>query len=283
VSQLTNARIAGTAYGEEIDTAGLAGDTSGGTYVGLYQTHTTNGGAALAYARRIGATGYTAVDDLSLMASGTALTLIADNVAIGWGIYEGANPYIVAVTTNGGEKLTNKVRMTGTDGVASGDERVFGGNVNTLVAPVTLTNTNVETTLGTYTIPANTLKAGTSIKLRCALRCTGNAAADTMTHRIKLGGTTILQSAAGAMVNNDVAIFDFVITARAAPGAAASVEAVGSYSVSIAGTFGTKGIVLAPANYATNGALALVYTGQWSAASASDIVICEQFIVDAVG
>lgn len=104
VSQLTNARTSGNAYGVEIDTAGLAGDTGGGTYVGLYQTHTANGGSAVAYGRRLAA-GFTAVDDLSLLNSGTAKTLIRDNVAIGWGIYEGNNPYAYAVTTDSAERF----------------------------------------------------------------------------------------------------------------------------------------------------------------------------------
>lgn len=174
-------------------------------------------------------------------------------------------------------------QLTTTDGVTSGNARIVGGNVHTKQASTTLTNSNVETTLATHTLPANTVKAGTTVRVRGAVRVTGNAGADTLTLKLRLGGTAVVTTAASAMVANDVARFDFEITGRAVPGASASVEASGLVTLSVAGAHGVKTYVLAPANYATNGALDVDLRGQWSASSASDIAICEQFIVDVVG
>ena len=173
-------------------------------------------------------------------------------------------------------------RLTTTDSVASGDARIVGGNIHTKITSSTLTNTTTETTLATHTMPANTLKAGTTVRIRGAVRVTGNAAADTLLFKLRLGGTAIVTTTASAMVANDIARFDLMITSRAAPSAASAVAAEGEVTISVGGTHGTKGYVYAPVDYATNGALAVDLRGTWSAASASDIAICESFVVDVV-
>lgn len=173
--------------------------------------------------------------------------------------------------------------VTTTDGVASGTARKVGGLAYAATSAVTLTNSTSETDLGSYTIPANTLKAGTSLRFRAAVRVTGNAAADTITFKGKLGSTALFTSAAVAMVANDIAIVEGHITARAAPGASAAVASNTRATVTVGGTASSVGSVPAPSNFATNGALALKLTGQWSAASASDIAICDQFDVWAEG
>ena len=170
-----------------------------------------------------------------------------------------------------------------TDGVTSGTARKVGGLAYAATSAVTLTNSTSETTLGSYTIPANTLKAGTSLRFRAAVRVTGNAAADTVTFKGKLGSTALFTSAAVAMVANDIAIVEGAITSRAAPGASAAVASNTRATVTVGGTAASVGSVPAPSNFATNGALVLALTGQWSAASASDIAICDQFDVWAEG
>lgn len=173
--------------------------------------------------------------------------------------------------------------VTTTDGVTSGTARKVGGLAYAATSAVTLTNSTSETTLGSYTIPANTLKAGTSLRFRAAVRVTGNAAADTITFKGKLGSTALFTSAAVAMVANDIAIVEGHITSRAAPGASAAVTSNTRATVTVGGTASSVGSVPAPSNFATNGALVLALTGQWSAASASDIAICDQFDVWAEG
>ena len=118
-TQLTNAKTGGTSIGEEIDLTGLAGDTAGGTYLSQYLTVTANGGSAKYYARRLAA-GFTAVDDFSLLNSGTAITLLKDNVAEAWALYEGTNAYIKCVTTNSSESVSIEKPLLINGGLAPG-------------------------------------------------------------------------------------------------------------------------------------------------------------------
>lgn len=174
-------------------------------------------------------------------------------------------------------------RLTTTDGVASGDARVVGGNVYTKTSGTQVANTTTETTIGTYTLPANTLKAGTQIRVRGALRVAGVNGTPTITLRLKLGSTTYITSAALNVIADDVVGFDTVITGRATPAASAAVVAEGMVSATQSGTPATVQKVVAPANYATNGALAVAATIQWSAAHASNDLTCDSFSVDVVG
>ena len=240
------------------------------------------------------AAGITKMLDASACATGEALIKIPDNKASALDITEAGNSYLKCVSTNAAEAVVVgqplqalSAAFTGavttTDGVASGTARKVGGAAATAVAAVTLTNSAAETSLGTYTIPANTVKAGTSVRVRGYVRVTGNAAADTLTLRVKFGTSTVLQTTALVMIANDIAMVDCVITGRAAPGAAASCAFGGVASWTASGVADLLPAVNAPANQATNGALDVKLTGQWNAASASDIAICEEFIVDVVG
>jgi len=239
------------------------------------------------------AAGITKLLDASAAATGEALIKIGDNLAIALEVKEAGNSYLKFITTNSAEAValgqplqalsaTFTGAVTTTDGVNAGNARIVGGNVHTKQSSTTLTNSNTETTLATHTLPANMLKAGTSVRVRGAVRVTGNVGADTLTIKLRLGGTAILTTTAAALVANDIVYVDFVISSRAAPSASSSVQASGMATVSVAGTHGTKGYVVAPANYATNGALDVDLRGTWSAASASDIAICETFVVDVV-
>jgi len=191
-----------------------------------------------------------------------------------------ANTWSALQTFSAG--LASTGRATTTDGVGSGDAAIVGGNIHCEVVSNTITNTTTETTFAKHTIPANTLKAGTIIRVRASVRVTGNAGADTLVIKVRLNGVTLYATSAAALLANDVAVFDFLIVSRAAPSAASSVHSSGLAIVSVGGTHGVKASCIAPANYATNGALDVDLRGLWSAASASDIAICESFVVDRI-
>lgn len=174
-------------------------------------------------------------------------------------------------------------RLTTTDGVASGDARIVGGNVHTKQSGTTVTNTTTETTIGSHSLPANMIKARTQVRVRGALRVTGVNATPTVTLRLKLGGTTYIASAALNVIADDVVSFDVVITGQAAPGASAEVVIEGAVMATQSGTPTVVPKVVAPANYATNGALTVAATVQWSAAHASNSLTCDSFSVDVVG
>lgn len=202
------------------------------------------------------------------------------------GKVSGTNGWYVALYTGAllaAASVAFTGRLTTTDGVASGDARVVGGNAYTKTSGTQVANTTTETTIGTYTLPANTLKAGTQIRVRGALRVAGVNGTPTITLRLKLGSTTYITSAALNVIADDVVGFDTVITGRAAPAASAAVVAEGVVSATQSGTPAAVQKVVAPANYATNGALAVAATIQWSAAHASNDLTCDSFSVDVVG
>ena len=177
-------------------------------------------------------------------------------------------------------------RLTTTDGVASGDARIVGGVVHAKQTTATVTNTTTETAIGSHSIPANTIKAGTTVRVRGSLKCTGNAGGHTATLRVKLGATELLNTGALNMVANDVGEFEAVISGRAAPGASVALASLARATYQQSATASSALAVKDAASYtgvATNGALTAQATIQWSAASASDIITCDQFIVEVIG
>jgi len=177
-------------------------------------------------------------------------------------------------------------RLTTTDTVTSGDARVVGGVVSSKTTTTSVANTTVETAVGTYTIPANTIKAGSTVRIRAAVKCTGQAGGHTVTLRVKLGTTTLLTTGALNMVANDVGQFEACVSGRAAPGASVALAALATATVQQSAVLSTVSAVLGAATYtgvATSGTLAAQVTVQWSSADVLDIVTCDQFIVEVIG
>jgi hypothetical protein len=174
--------------------------------------------------------------------------------------------------------------LTTTDAVGSGVARKIGGTASVAVASTTLgpTGGTAENTIGTYTILANTFKAGTLAELFASVRCTAQTGATTCTFRLKLGGTTLFTSAAVDLAAGDVFNFAMNIVSRAAPSASSSLVVAGDLTAIGASTDISKAISLAPANYATDGALALVLTAQMSASDANAIS-CDMYNVKLTG
>lgn len=178
-------------------------------------------------------------------------------------------------------------RVTTTDGVASGAARVVGGRHSVAVAAGTsLTGTVSETVLASATLVAGALKAGTVLKCRFRARVTADTGATTLTVRLRLGATTLLGSALVTTAavdtgSGDLCMGEFVLTARAAPGATSACVGFGAFiDPAVGGTYKTAN--LNSTNFATNGALLLELTGEWSAADAN-AVQAEEFYVEIVG
>lgn len=170
-------------------------------------------------------------------------------------------------------------RITTTDGVLNGTPRVVGGRAYSNTASGTsLTNSTTETVLGSYTLPANTLKAGSVLRVRALARVTANNSTTTLTVRLRIGpttltGTALIATTATDTSVNDVVVLDYTLLALAAPGASVACRGCGYFSEPGAAGGAFKTAVLGTggvgANLATNGALKLEVTGQWSAADAN--------------
>lgn len=149
------------------------------------------------------------------VASGTFTTLTATTANITTGNLTTAA--ITTLTSNpAGGTVAVTDRMTVTDGVASGTARVVGGRAFTnVVASTAVASTSAETAFDqSYTIPANTLKANSLIRVKYWGLQTTEVGTDTLRIRAYIGGTggtMVADSVAVAGANN--AIFEGEVTA----------------------------------------------------------------------
>jgi len=153
---------------------------------------------------------------------------------------------------------------TTTDGVTAGTAKVIGGRAFASVADST--PIVQAAALGVYdvdyTIPANTLKAGSALKIRAVVRIsTLINGAVTLTSQITLGGAIILLS--GASVATPGAgvrcLLEATLIFRAAPGAAVEAAGVGTavWGNEVAVVTMAPNLGDAVPTFATNGALTI--------------------------
>lgn len=195
-----------------------------------------------------------------------------------------------AGTASWSEDLVGTGRITTTDGVAAGTARVVGGRAfNSVVDSAALAQAAAGYVAfdQTYSIPADTLKLGSMLRIRAVARITTllNGGA-TQQVQLRLGGASIITSAesTGGAVGTRCLI-DAVLTFRGAPGAA--VEAAGVSTAVWSSTLAV--ITTAPLaagavpTFATNGALVVdVATESSAAGDGTGRIVLEQLFVEII-
>lgn len=195
---------------------------------------------------------------------------------------------IVAVAGSFTGNVAVDGRITTADAVASGDYRVVGGRVYSAVSAAD----NLLASAGagahvdfaqTYSIPANTLKANSILKIKGSVAVSNADGTDTLELKLYIGATTLMTiTAFDPSAVTDFANFDFDLVARAAPGAAASCVGMGKWVTSDNGTLIHGAAILAATNLATNGALVVKASAKWSSTTASTNARLEMFNVEIV-
>lgn len=198
-----------------------------------------------------------------------------------WTAVSGTTVTAMTITTlttsnisGGGSTIALTDRMTTTDGVASGTARVIGGLAySNVAASTTVGATSVETLFDVnYTIPANTLKAGTVVKVRYVGFGVAGSGTDTLAHKLYIGGsggTAIISSAAAQLATNATFTGECDIVCRTA-GTTGTIVAFGTYKQSSAeGTMTVKDDYLASTTLNTTANQALVVTGTWNTTNAT--------------
>lgn len=171
--------------------------------------------------------------------------------------------------------------VTTTDGIDGGTALKVGGKSSAAVADSAAVTGAGPTAYATIdTIPANTLIAGKTVRVRGCVRSTGLNAADTKTITVLVGATIYLTSTAASAASGDRCVFELLLTARAAPGAAASVQGHGFSAWSTAANAPAYGGNVA--NQATNAALVVGAKVANSSASAGNTSVIESLVVDYV-
>lgn len=192
------------------------------------------------------------------------------------------------LTVAGDSTLASAGALTTTDGVSSGTARKVGGVASIITAAGTShTGSTDEAVLASYVIPANTIKAGTFVRCRFLARVTADNGATTLTGRLRLGtttltGTELIVSSAVDTSSGHIFEGEFVLIGRAAPGASAAIVGCGSFAQPAAAGGARITANLNSTNFATNGALLLELTADWSAADAN-AVQAEIFVVEVIG
>ncbi len=165
-------------------------------------------------------------------------------------------------------------RVTTTDGVSSGTARVVGGLAySNTAASTAITGTTATEQLfdSSYTIPANTLKAGSVVKVRVQGIATTTSSTDTIAYKLYIGGsggTALVSVAATNATDADTFLMEDQIVCRTA-GTTGTIVAVGTYKVSSAeGTMTVKDDILGSTTLNTQQNNAIVVTGTWSVANA---------------
>lgn len=161
-----------------------------------------------------------------------------------------------------------------------------GGVVyRTVAASTALTASSTETALSSYTIPADTLKAGTIIKVRYQGIATATNSTDTLTVKLYIGGlsgTAILTGTATDVADNAIVAGEACIVIRAA-GASGTLVAVGTHTdVPAASGTATHGIteITASTTIDTTATQAITVGYKWSTTSGSNSCRNDIFVVE---
>lgn len=177
-------------------------------------------------------------------------------------------------------------RLTTTDAVSSGTARVVGGRAFSAVSA----SDNLLASAGgsahvdhaqTYSIPASTLKANSVIRIKGMVRVTDASGTDTLETKWYLGSTTLATTTAfDPDAADDFVMFEFEGTCRSAPGAAVEITGVFKWATLDGSTLARSEGILAPTNFATNGALVVKVSSKWSSTTASTNARLEMLNVD---
>lgn len=145
---------------------------------------------------------------------------------------------------------------------------------NMAAAGTALTNSTTETALGSYTIPANTLQAGSLIQIRYQGIATATNSTDTLAVKLYIGGlsgTALISHAATDVADNNVFSGEYELAIRTV-GSSGTMVGCGTYkSVPAAeGTATYKDDILASTAIDTTADQAVSVSGTWSQQSASN-------------
>jgi predicted RecA/RadA family phage recombinase len=152
-------------------------------------------------------------------------------------------------------------------------------SLTTLADSAAVTNVTAETIVGTYSIPANTLKAGMVLEFLASILASATNSTDTFRGRVRIGGvsgTVVADTTAIDLANGDQGVMHGQITVRAA-GASGSIAAS---SQSVLKTTANP-VAIGATTLDTTVAQTLVVTIQESVASAGNSAVCPQFNVTA--
>lgn len=149
----------------------------------------------------------------------------------------------------------------------------------------TLTNSTTETILNTATVvQAGTLKVGSRIKFRGAIKVPSTNSTDTLTARIRMGGiagTAVAATAAVNATNSDIVYIEGEMVVRTI-GASGTAVFIGIYINGVPGTAVATPLTTTEFTVDTTADQTFTLTAQWSVANASNQCASHAFTMEHV-
>jgi hypothetical protein len=133
-----------------------------------------------------------------------------------------------------------------------------------------------------YTLPANSLKAGDVIRIRASVLVTDNNSTDTLTLVLRIGGlagTAIATTAAVDVADNDVGYIDADVVVRTI-GASGTASGHGVQALGVPGTVTAKPFHKASFTLDTTATQVICVSADWSVASADNEANLENFVIE---
>ena len=193
------------------------------------------------------------------------------------------------IELSGGRAIDHGISMLVDHGAGSGDKMYVVSQTDAQVAAGTShENSTDEGTLSVYTIPANTLVAGSTIRFYAAGVVEDNNGSDTLKTLIRLGTSTtdrsntqVFTSAAVDVADADIYCWQGIIQIRTAGSSGTAVARASYQDPDETGT-APKWNYKSSFAVDTTSALRVAVTGDWSAANADNEANSEIFVVDIV-
>lgn len=158
-----------------------------------------------------------------------------------------------------------------------------------LIATTALTNSTTHAVLESTTIPAFSLEEGKVFELRGAVKATATNSTNTLQARVKIGpttltGTTVADSGAVDVADNDTMVFDLVLIPQDARGTTSgSIQVFGTASILGAGgtvTMRAIDVVVSSVDYTAD--LLVELTGLWGTANAGNSCRASGFVLKSI-
>ena len=146
------------------------------------------------------------------------------------------------------------------------------------------TNSTTETAIGSYSLPANTLKPGTRVRVKYQGIATATNSTDTLTVKLYLGGlsgTALMTGTATDVADNNIFCGEFELVCRT-DGASGTFVGFGSHAdvPAASGTASPVYEIVGSTAVDTTAAQVIAVGADWSAASASDSCRLDFMAVD---
>lgn len=160
-----------------------------------------------------------------------------------------------------------------------------GNKIAIVSSAVTVANTTTETNLVSQSIAGGTLSTNNGIRVRLYISNWSNTSSNTLILRFKYGSTTIITTGSLGIQNPQVGYIDFILYSTGATNAQKGLSYVDMHvplTVATNNGYDLRNYASGTSAEDSTGALNLVISVEWAAASASNTITMESAIIERI-